>query len=198
MNNFEMDFPFPQAIGVGEAKEAQLWKEIGTSWVTMQNSSMVYKFLHNEPMLKDICNFVDSCVNSYVETMNYPDKYECTESWAHSYKIGGYQPWHAHGGNTISAVYIVAANKDKDTFLHFKNPIGADMLNPYNITPYKEEKIKVHASAFSEWSYPSIPGRCYVFRSFMEHSTDVKTNKDDRIVFAFNYNKVGHLFKPQL
>ena len=147
-----------------------------------------------EEILKPVCKFVDDCVGNYAKELKFPNEYECTESWAHDYIVNSYQQWHAHAGNVISAVYIVWARPWTDSHLWFKNP-NEDYSNPYNITPNTSESdlaTVYHNSQYPQYGYPSIPGCCYVFRSSMLHSTQLKRNTDRRLVLAFNYNKKGH------
>ena len=74
----------------------------------------------------------------------------------------------------------------------FAVPVGEDMMNPYNITPNSDEKK--FGEVFTEWTYPqwsfpSVPGCLYIFRSYMEHMVQLKKNTDRRTVLAYNYNK---------
>tara|TARA_B100000902_G_C26879730_1_gene701981 strand:- start:22 stop:675 length:654 start_codon:yes stop_codon:yes gene_type:complete len=197
----KLDFLFPQVISnTQKDRNTTLeWAEEISNWATKKfeerknNGTMIYTPLHSEEMLKPVCKFVDDCVSHYTKELKFPDEYECTESWAHDYTINSYQQWHAHAGNVISAVYIVWARPWTDSHLWFKNPIE-DYSNPYNVTPNTSERelAKVyHHTQYPQYGYPSMPGCCYVFRSSMFHSTQLKHNTDRRLVLAFNYNKKG-------
>lgn len=194
-----MQYLFPTAISITQKnrKTTLQWSKDITEWSSNKfkenknNGTMIYSFLHKEPIIKPVCDFVDSCVNNYVKELKYPDEYECTESWAHDYRINSYQQWHAHAGNVISAVYIVWARPYVDSNLWFKNPVE-DLSNPYNITPNtspKQLSEVFHYTQYPQYGYPSIPGCCYVFRSSLFHSTEIKLNTDRRLVLAFNYNR---------
>ena len=201
-SNSEFEYLFPQVISKTQKDRNTTieWAEEISKWATEKtqerknNGTMIYTPLHNEEILKPVCKFVDDCVGNYAKELKFPDEYECTESWAHDYIVNSYQQWHAHAGNVISAVYIVWARPWTDSHLWFKNP-NEDYSNPYNITPNTSESdlaTVYHNSQYPQYGYPSIPGCCYVFRSSMLHSTQLKRNTDRRLVLAFNYNKKGH------
>lgn len=206
---FRLDWVFPQAIGISrKGKETterwtkEIFKYMDAISYEEKKDGFWYQFLHNvdNPVFKEVTKWVDEEVNKYAQQLKFPDKYICTESWCHDYPIYNSQPWHAHAGNMISAVFMIWGRPYTDSHLYFRNPAGEDMMNPYNITPKtnRDEMQKIFPiNGFPQWGYPTMPGSLYIFRSYMQHSTNTKYNTDRRMVFAFNYNKEGHNFWPQ-
>ena len=193
---FEMMSVFPQTIGIAKADKETAIKNVDTIHKYIDEGDFpdgfIYHTLHDIPEFESLNTWVDEQVNKYTQELKFPDKYVCTESWIHDYNIYSHQPWHAHAGNVISAVYIAWGRPYTDSNLYFKNPVGEDMMNPYNITPNSDQNK--FGEMFTEWTYPqwsfpSVPGCLYIFRSYMEHMVQLKKNTDRRTVLAYNYNK---------
>ena len=178
---------FPQTIGIAHYPDAdhdamKIAKHMNGTQPFIYNP-------HHDTLIQDLMQWIDVEVNQYAKAMQYPDRYYCTESWLHDYRLNTYQPWHSHAGNTISAVYIVIAKPETSTPLYFRNPVN-DMMNPMNANmdpDYEPPNPKWYNS--EQMAYPSNHGTLYIFRSYLEHSIALKDNTDRRITLALNYNK---------
>ena len=186
-----INYIFPQTIGISEYGNASnLQGKIADYLKTAD--PFIYN-PHKLPVIEGLMKWIDHEVNEYRHTMQFPDEYECTESWLHDYRLNSYQPWHSHAGNIISAVYIIAANTDTSSPLYFRNPVN-DMMNPYNANMDPDvAPIDTQWYNSEQMAYPSITGTLFIFRSYLEHSIKLKDNTHRRIVLALNYNRINRL-----
>ncbi len=98
-----------------------------------------------------------------------------TGSWLNFYDIGGYQDLHHHSHSTMSGVYYLDSDGNKDLIFqapwHFFQSIEAEVTEPNTTNCHNVE-------------YCSLPGRCYVFMSHLMHRT--LPAKSQRISISFN------------
>ena len=187
----KIDYIFPQTIGVAQYGKAD---EIATRVAKHMNAADHFLYNpHKLPLIEDLMRWIDHEVNEYRHGMQYPDEYECTESWMHDYKLNTYQSWHSHAGNVISAVYIVVANTDTSSSLYFRNPVP-DIMNPMNANMDPDiPPVDLSWYNSEQMAYPSVTGTLFIFRSYLEHSIKLKDNTHRRIVLALNYNRINRL-----
>ena len=185
----KINYIFPQTIGVAQYGKAD---DIAMRVAKHMNTSDNFLYNpHKLPLIEDLMRWIDHEVNEYRHGMQYPDAYQCTESWMHDYKLNTYQSWHSHAGNVISAVYIVIANQNTSSPLYFRNPVP-DIMNPMNANMDPDiPPVELSWYNSEQMAYPSIHGTLYIFRSYLEHAIKLKENVDRRIALALNYNRIN-------
>ena len=146
-----------------------------------------YHNIHKMDKFKKLSDWVTSCVNQYAKLHLFPDNYKCVASWGLDYKKYSSQPFHSHKGSTISCIFYAVSNEN-DANTIFKSPIN-DMKNPQRIGVDK----KLTSELYNEFTEPTcyykpIEGTLLIFRSYVEHSTDIKDNEDRRYVISFDYD----------
>jgi hypothetical protein len=188
----EIDTWFPTVIGKASCPFFADVKDKYIKYLEKKKispSGFCYHQIHKDNKLKKLNNWITDSVNKVAKTFNFPDRYEPKQSWFIDCKQFNAQPWHAHSGFVFSVIfYLEGSSDDKGT--RFKSPNYIDMKNPYNLSPDNDHK----ATLFNEYTYPTctypcIPGKLLIFRSFVEHCTDLKITDKRRIVLIYNYDR---------
>ena len=187
----KINYIFPQTIGVAQYGKAD---DIAMRVAKHMNTSDNFLYNpHKLSLIEDLMRWIDHEVNEYRHGMQYPDAYQCTESWMHDYRLNTYQPWHSHAGNVISVVYIIIADENVSSPLYFRNPVN-DMMNPMNAN-MDPDVAPINTTWYNseQMGYPSVTGTLFIFRSYLEHSIKLKDNTNRRIIIACNYNRINRI-----
>lgn len=153
------------------------------------SNGFCYKPIHKNKKFSKLNKWITEKVNAYAKELNYPNKYVPKESWFVDCRLMNGQPWHAHPGYTFSVIFYLEGKVD-DQGTNFRSPYYIDMKNPYNTKPVNDHKANMYNKyTYPSCTYPCTSGELLIFRSYIQHSTDLKTNKNRRIVMVYNYDK---------
>ena len=190
---------FPTIIGVSnysdhnkqEKKVVNHLKKIsktvksgGGNWIAKNtyNTLNTYDIL-NDDVLKPINQFVFNSVKNYVTKLevSYNNKnYDvvCINGWFNIYNKGDYQEYHNHTENTISAIYFLKSDEEKNARVWFESPIP-DRVNDLRSNTNRDLQHRVY--------YKAKPGTLLVFDSSQRHSVE-QEQIGNRISLAYNFN----------
>jgi len=193
------DHLFPTIIGVSkysdhskqEKKVVNHLKKIsksvksgGGNWVAKNtyNTISTYDIL-NDDVLKPINQFVFNSVKNYVNVLevSYNNRdYDLTaiNGWFNIYNKGDYQEYHNHSENTISAIYFLKSDEEKNARVWFESPIP-DRVN--------ELRSNTNLDLQHRITYKAIPGTLLIFDSSQRHSVE-QEQIGNRISLAYNFN----------
>jgi uncharacterized protein (TIGR02466 family) len=183
--SFEIQHLF--AIPILNCKELYEFKDEEINFIlnmekkkNIGNDTTTNRYILNNEILKDIRDFIQDGIKSYVDNIICPKnkklEFYITESWANFTKTGAYHHMHSHQNSLISGcLYINAVkNKDKITFFNQKYKriyIPSDNFNIYNST---------------NWWIPIESGKLILFDSSIEHMVETTETPETRISIAFN------------
>ena len=190
---------FPTIIGVSnysdhskqEKKVVNHLKKIsksvksgGGNWVAKNtyNTISTYDIL-NDDVLKPINQFVFNSVKNYINVLevSYNNRdYDLTaiNGWFNIYNKGDYQEYHNHSENTISAIYFLKSDEEKNARVWFESPIP-DRVN--------ELRSDTNLDLQHRITYKATPGTLLIFDSSQRHSVE-QEQIGNRISLAYNFN----------
>ena len=185
---------FPTTVGVVDCPfmdeiQSQYLKYI--KFFQYDKVGFCYAEQHKNERFKKLNEWINEQVNQYAKLHKFPGVYGPGESWIIDYQNHKGQPWHTHIGWTISTVfYLVADKTDKGT--KFRSPTYNDTINPLRISPIDDRQgDKYTTLTYPTCEYAPVEGRLLIFRSYLEHSMDIKDNNDRRVIFSYNFNPVN-------
>lgn len=136
-------------------------------------------FLHQDPKLKFIVDFVEFHLKEYWKSYNLTKRVDpyILSMWANNILPNGFTPSHNHNPVPIAGVFYINATSDQgDLFL--ENPLEiaeGRMPRDYSYNPLLlVEKIKV------------TPGKLVLFPGWLGHHTRSNMSKENRYVLGFN------------
>ena len=188
----KLDVWFPPIIGSTDCpfidKIQDKYKKIIKKYPAINKGFINYP-VHQDKRFKKLNDWISHEVNAFSKEHRFIYSYEAKESWAWDYQIGAYQGSHTHLGHTLSATFFLEGYP-KDTPLTFINPIH-DMKNPLGVRAHTSFKRNIYNSfTFRSCSYAPRSGLLLIWRSYIEHSVDVKYRPEKRIVFVYNFDPI--------
>jgi uncharacterized protein (TIGR02466 family) len=150
----------------------------GSAWVSNKtyNTSYTYNIFNDEDF-KQLNDWVSEQIKEYANQLNYINEFICDNAWFNIYKKYDYQEVHEHSPNTLSAIYILKANKDTCAKTFFYS----------NIIDGLEPQGTLNVDTSSTISCNPIPGRLIIFRSNVKHCVERQETDDERISLAYNF-----------
>jgi uncharacterized protein (TIGR02466 family) len=164
---------------INYVNEQQTFKNVGNI-----RSDNAYVLKH--PKMKDIFDFVQSCVDQYFNTIFSPKNtlsLRITQSWFNYSKPGEWHHKHSHGNSIASGVFYINADKQSDK-IHFYR-------EGYRQFEVPSENYNIYNS--TSWWFPVETGKLMLFPSSLGHSVEPVQAEDTRISLAFNTFPVGYL-----
>ena len=150
------------------------------------SSSFFLHPCHKDPKLKKLNQWIQARVNDYTKFYGFPKKYKPVESWFHWYKKHQDLPVHVHIGRTISTIYYLQSHPD-DSRVILDSPVPADMKNPFEVTANDQKGSATNDLVCPHCWYKPIEGMLLIFRSYVQHGTEVKANNfKDRIIISWD------------
>ena len=141
---------------------------------------------HKDPKLKKLNQWIQARVNDYTKFYGFPKKYKPVESWFHWYKKSNDNPVHVHLGRTISIIYYLQSHPN-DSRVILYSPTPVDMKNPFNVTANDQKGIVKNDLTCTECFYKPLEGMLLIFRSYVQHGTELKMNTfKDRIIISWD------------
>lgn len=157
-------------------------KRGGEDWVsTVYNTSTIEYELKDDKIFKDLVDWVQKQVQTYSNTLemklnnkNYIPKLD--GAWFNYYEKGDFQEYHSHP-SVLSCIYYLKSNKN-----------GAKTI--FKPKTYETHKIEYGSDLrpAGRCRYTPEPGKLLIFRGFVDHCVEQKTDNNERITLAFNYD----------
>ena len=134
-------------------------------------------------------NLIDNKYRQQVQTLELKAKNAITKrliakvnaEWqaAVEKKKNDFQEYHNHVEHTLSAIYFLKSDEDKNAKLHFKRPFAtrSNDIKSDNNEIFDERQY-----------YKPIPGSVIVFPSSLEHCVEKENSNETRITMAYNFN----------
>ena len=190
---------FPTIIGVSEYNDhskqeskvvnhlnkiSKSVKSSGDNWLSKNTYNTINSYnILNDDVLKPINEFVFNSVNDYVNKLevSYENRnYDviCFNGWFNIYNKGNYQEYHNHTDHTISAIYFLKSDEEKNARVWFESPIP-DRVNELRSNTNRDLQHRVY--------YKAKPGTLLVFDSSQRHSVE-QEQIGNRISLAYNFN----------
>ena len=157
----------------------QIKKEIpsgGEGWISdVYNTNNKFNVL-SDKIFKTLNLWVIENINLHCKKLNSKDILKPHNGWLNIYKKYSFQEFHTHPGATLSAIFILKANAEKDAKIYFEN---------YRI----QNSDTLDMAGSDRIFYKSVPGRLIIFESSLRHSVEQQKNDSDRITIAYNFGK---------
>ena len=155
-------------------------KSGGENWVSKDTYTTINK--HNvlkDNKFKTINTFVMNSIANYINELQINYSFSCISGWFNVYNKNNFQEYHNHVAHSLSAIYFLKSDQNKNAKLWFKRPF-ANRSNDI-----KSDKNKI----FDErYFYKPIPGSIIVFPSYLEHCVEKENFNKTRITIAYNFN----------
>ncbi|MDB4342526.1 2OG-Fe(II) oxygenase family protein [bacterium] len=157
-------------------------KSGGEHWISkVYNTSTTDYKLHEDETFKELLDWVQEQVQTYSNTLEmllnneiYVPKIE--GAWFNFYEKGDFQEYHTHP-SILSCIYYLKSDSD-----------GARTI--FTPKTYETHRIEYGSDLRPTgrcWHKPQ-PGKLLIFRGFMNHCVEQKTDDKERITLAFNYD----------
>ena len=188
----KLDVWFPTVIGTAVCPFIDTiqgkYKKIIKKYPSINKGFINYP-IHQDKRFKKLNDWIHAEVNLFGKKHKFAYSYEAKESWVWDYQIGAYQGSHTHPGHTLSATFFLEGYV-KDVPLLFINPIH-DMKNPLGVQAHTSFKQDIYNPfTFTSCHYAPQSGLLLIWRSYLEHSVDVKHRPEKRIVFVYNFDPI--------
>tara|TARA_R110000796_G_scaffold120376_1_gene234516 strand:- start:2008 stop:2622 length:615 start_codon:yes stop_codon:yes gene_type:complete len=197
-NNMNLDLLFPTIIGVSDCDfhkkiEKLLVKHCltikknknkgGTNWISNStyNTSLTYD-LFTDPKFHKLNVWISEQVNQFVSQCKYASLFKPSTAWINVYEKNDYQEYHTHPNHSISAIYFLKSNAQKNSKTWFESPIKLESNDP--------KANESHPITWNRVGYEAVAGRLLLFRSNVRHCVE-RENHSQRISLAYNFNLAG-------
>lgn len=143
------------------------------------------KYILENDELKDLKNFIKSCVDNYFYSVYSPKQntsLKITQSWCNYTSTGKGHHRHRHPNSFISGVIYPQADIETDKIYFYKE--HESILE----TPVEE----FNQFNSDSWWLPVFTGVLYIFPSYLHHYVETVEGKDTRISLSFNTFPVGN------
>jgi uncharacterized protein (TIGR02466 family) len=140
---------------------------------TIKNNNQILE----EKEFVEIKNIILETIQKYCEVWGFNEKkLFISESWLNYYSEHDYQDLHHHHNSAFSGVIYLQSDGEHDFVLQAPWVINQPIILEIN--------NKESADTAMYYMFPSTPGRCYIFPSYLLHRT--LPAKSDRISLSFN------------
>ena len=148
--------------------------------------------LHQRADFRELVSFVDRGITSSLRFLRIGrDAFETTACWARVLAKGAAHKVHCHRNNFLSGVYYVRTQPGADT-VNFDDPRRqTSVVRPPVVELTADNTVQVVVKVHD--------ATLLMFPSFLEHSVDANTSKEDRSGISFNvmfYSFTQQLSKP--
>lgn len=154
----------------------------GEDWVSKDLFNSFKKYdLFNDKDFKNLNNWITEKALQFAFNCGYNQlSFTNKEAWFNIYKKGDYQEFHDHNFYSISAIFFLKSDREKDAKTYFESPLSANISDPHfnNNNPITWRKV----------FFEPIPGRLLLFRSNLKHCVEQHQNEDTRISLAYNFS----------
>jgi len=143
-------------------------------------TSKEYYVLDKHEELKEIRQYIQNCINYYVETILSPStniNFYITQSWLNYTGEGEWHHKHTHPNSILSGVFYFKADSFVDKINFFSG-------QQHKFIDFNVKKWNIYNS--SSWWVETAAGDILIFPSDLCHSVDPKLGKPVRVSLAFN------------
>lgn len=174
---------FPTAVGMFDLgreftkEELDYLLNLETS-PNMGNTTSKNHYILRDPIVKDIRDFVQNCINAYFDNIIAPSKdtsLYVTQSWVNYSKKGQWHHAHEHPNSILSGVFYI--NTDNQDKIYFER-------NNYEQISFPTEKWNTYNS--KTWWLEATQGRMVIFPSSLRHHVDPVQTDHTRTSLSFN------------
>lgn len=149
------------------------------------NKTSKNKYLLRHDTLANLNQFVQECVNKYVNEIYSPKEdvsFSITQSWTNYSKPGEWHHQHRHPNSFVSGVLYIKAANERDKIYFHRNEYTQIEVSPKTWNIYNSKT----------WWISVGTGNLLMFPSGLTHSV-ASVEIDERISLAFNVFPVGYL-----
>lgn len=176
---------FPTVIGFAVCPFYKDIKKDVVKYIKSFKKPHVYSNHYESKKIKKLNDWINNKVNEYVKIHNFKEV-KPFEGWFNIYEKNTYQKYHTHYGSTISTNFFVESSIS-DVHTIFKNPVSYQ-ANAWGMSTQQADKPELfNQYTFQTCSYVPLEGSVIIFRSHVEHGTDLKTTDSSRITLNYNY-----------
>tara|TARA_B100001939_G_scaffold342269_1_gene353167 strand:- start:1115 stop:1681 length:567 start_codon:yes stop_codon:yes gene_type:complete len=187
MNKGELSLQewFPTVIGLAVCPFYKDIKKDVVKYIKSFKKHHVYSNHYESKKIKKLNDWINSKVNEYAHRHAFKEV-KPFEGWFNIYEQNTYQKYHTHFGSTISTNFFVESVLN-DVSTVFKTPVSYQ-ANGWGMNTQQADKSELfNHYTFQTCSYVPLEGALLIFRSHVEHGTELKTIKDSRITLNYNY-----------
>lgn len=150
----------------------------GSNWVSgVYNTHNSYNIIEDDKF-KDLNEWALTEANHYSKLVKSNDKLQHHNAWFNIYRKNDFQEYHTHPGSTLSGIFMLQADKEKDA----KTIFESDGLENYD---------DLRAEMFHKLVYyKPTTGRLLLFRSTLKHCVEQQKSDTDRISIAYNFGRI--------
>ena len=147
-------------------------------------SKDTYTTLNEYDIIKDdkfgvINDFVMKSIANYINGLNINYDFNCVSGWFNVYGKNDFQEYHNHIDHTLSAIYFLKSDENKNAKLYFKRPF-ANRIN--------DIKSDTNVIFDERHYYKPVPGSVIIFPASLEHCVERENSNITRITMAYNFN----------
>ena len=152
----------------------------GKNWISKDTYTTLNKYdIIKDDKFKVINDFVMNSIANYINDLHINYDFNCVGGWFNVYGKNDFQEYHNHVEHTLSAIYFLKSDEDKNAKLHFKRPFA---------TRSNDIKSDNNEIFDERHYYKPIPGSIIVFPSSLEHCVEKENSNKTRITMAYNFN----------
>lgn len=153
------------------------------------NETSLNRNVFDDPIMKDISDFVQRCIDEYFESVYAPlhDVHlEVTQSWLNYTKPGQFHHKHSHPNSLVSGCFYVSANSEKDKIYFYEETYERIAIPTENFNLYNSKSWWVPVGTLDVILFPSS-------LTHMVETVQDDESREERISISFNTFPKGYI-----